>query len=87
LRLGKAQELLQNTDYTIMQIAYQIGYENQSTLTRLFQQEITESSSGGLIHVFTVHCGQHTGILAVRRGIVFFFLGRQYFYSHCGLPE
>lgn len=40
LRLGKAQELLQNTDYTIMQIAYQIGYENQSTLTRLFQQEI-----------------------------------------------
>lgn len=40
LRLDKAQELLQNTDYTLMQIAYQIGYENQSTLTRLFQQEI-----------------------------------------------
>lgn len=40
LRLNKAKELLANTSYTIMQIAQQIGYENQATLTRLFQKEI-----------------------------------------------
>jgi AraC-like DNA-binding protein len=40
LRLGRAQELLVSSDYSIMQIACQIGYENQSTLTRLFQKEL-----------------------------------------------
>jgi AraC-like DNA-binding protein len=40
LRLVKAKELLANTHYTVMQIAQQIGYENQATLTRLFQKEI-----------------------------------------------
>lgn len=40
LRLDKAKELLANTNYTVMQIAQQIGYENQGTLTRLFQKEI-----------------------------------------------
>jgi AraC-like DNA-binding protein len=39
LRFRKAQELLIHTDYTIMQIAQQIGYENQATLTRLFQSQ------------------------------------------------
>ncbi len=40
LRLNKAQELLINSSYTLMQIAQQVGYENQATLTRLFQKEI-----------------------------------------------
>ncbi|SMC96123.1 helix-turn-helix domain-containing protein [Sporomusa malonica] len=40
LRFDKAKELLASTDYTIMQIAQQVGYENQSTLTKLFQQEM-----------------------------------------------
>jgi AraC-like DNA-binding protein len=40
LRFDKAKELIMSTDYTIMQIAQQVGYENQSTLTKLFQKEI-----------------------------------------------
>jgi AraC-like DNA-binding protein len=40
LRFDKAKELLATSDYTVMQIAQQVGYENQSTLTRLFQQQM-----------------------------------------------
>lgn len=40
LRLRKAEEMLTNTSYTILQIAQQIGYENQETLTRLFRKKI-----------------------------------------------
>lgn len=40
LRLHKAQELLVHTTFSVMQIAQQIGYENQSTLTRLFQKDL-----------------------------------------------
>lgn len=40
LRLAMAQELLTNTGYTLLQIAQQIGYANQETLTRLFRKEI-----------------------------------------------
>lgn len=40
LRLCKAQELLTHTSYTMLQIAHQLGYANQETLTRLFRKEI-----------------------------------------------
>lgn len=40
LRLCKAKELLIHTSYTMLQIAQQIGYANQETLTRLFQKNI-----------------------------------------------
>lgn len=40
LRFDKAKELLISTDYTMMQITQQLGYENQATLTRLFQKEL-----------------------------------------------
>lgn len=36
LRLDAAQELLRETDYSIIQIAQQVGYQHHSTLTRLF---------------------------------------------------
>ncbi|BBB92071.1 MAG TPA: AraC family transcriptional regulator [Methylomusa anaerophila] len=39
LRLENAKDLLVNTDCTLMQIAQQIGYQHQSTLTRLFLAE------------------------------------------------
>ncbi|MDU2064704.1 MAG: AraC family transcriptional regulator [Sporomusaceae bacterium] len=39
LRLSKAKELLSHTNYSILQIAQQIGYANQETLTRLFRKE------------------------------------------------
>jgi AraC-like DNA-binding protein len=38
LRLEKAKDLLQETEFNILQIAEQVGYRNQSTLTRLFQE-------------------------------------------------
>lgn len=37
LRLKKAKELLLNTDYTILQIAQIVGYNHNSSLTRLFK--------------------------------------------------
>lgn len=40
LRLEKAKNLLEETDYNIAQIAEQVGYKNHSTLTRLFQEYI-----------------------------------------------
>jgi len=45
LRLNKAKELLLNTDLPILHIAIQVGFEHQSSLTRLFQKygEITPS--------------------------------------------
>jgi len=45
VRLNKAKELLRNTDLPILHIAIQVGFEHQSSLTRLFQkyEEITPS--------------------------------------------
>jgi AraC-like DNA-binding protein len=40
LRLEKAQNLLRETDYSILQIAEQVGYKHHSTLTRLFQEHM-----------------------------------------------
>ncbi len=37
LRLAKAQNLLAETDYNLLQIAQQVGYEHHATLTRQFQ--------------------------------------------------
>lgn len=37
LRLENARRLLEDSDHTILQIAQQVGYRQQSTLTRLFQ--------------------------------------------------
>ncbi|PSB14744.1 AraC family transcriptional regulator [filamentous cyanobacterium CCP1] len=38
LRLERAKELLVHTDWTILSIAQQVGYEHHSSLTRLFQR-------------------------------------------------
>lgn len=38
LRIDAAKRMLESTDHTILQIAQQIGYQHQSTLTRLFQE-------------------------------------------------
>lgn len=38
VRLNKAKELLLNTDLPILHIAIQVGFEHQSSLTRLFQK-------------------------------------------------
>ncbi|OBZ14026.1 DNA-binding protein [Bacillus sp. FJAT-27264] len=45
VRLNKAKQLLCETNYSILQIAIQVGLEHQSSLTRLFQQfeQITPS--------------------------------------------
>jgi AraC-like DNA-binding protein len=40
LRLEKAKSLLRETDYTIIQIAQQVGYQHHATLTRIFQEEV-----------------------------------------------
>ncbi len=40
LRLEKAQELLTNSDYSIMQIAHIVGYRHNSSLTRAFKEEL-----------------------------------------------
>ena len=39
LRLEKARNLLLNTDLTMLQISQEVGYEQQSSLTRLFKQK------------------------------------------------
>lgn len=39
LRLARAKGLLQNTDLSLLQIAHEVGYEQQSSLTRLFKQK------------------------------------------------
>ncbi|GAB4376773.1 MAG: AraC family transcriptional regulator [Elainellaceae cyanobacterium] len=38
LRLQKAKELLQHSNFSVWQIARQVGYEQPASLTRLFQQ-------------------------------------------------
>jgi AraC-like DNA-binding protein len=40
LRLEKAKSLLDETDYSIVQIAEQVGYKHHSTLTRLFLEHM-----------------------------------------------
>lgn len=40
LRLDRARSMLEETDYPLMQIAQQVGYQDQSTLTRLFRQYV-----------------------------------------------
>lgn len=39
LRLQRAKSLLLNTDLSLLQIAHEVGYEQQSSLTRLFKQK------------------------------------------------
>lgn len=39
LRLERAKDLLLNTDMSLLHIAHEVGYEQQSSLTRLFQQQ------------------------------------------------
>ncbi len=43
IRLKKAQELLQETDLSVMEIAHLVGYEQQSSLTRLFRKHLGQS--------------------------------------------
>lgn len=38
IRLNEAKRLLRETDYSVFDIAQQVGYEYQSSLTRLFKQ-------------------------------------------------
>lgn len=38
IRLNEAKRLLRETDFSILAIAQQVGYEHQASLTRLFQQ-------------------------------------------------
>jgi AraC-like DNA-binding protein len=38
LRFEAARQLLESSDHSILQIAQQVGYQHQSTLTRLFQE-------------------------------------------------
>jgi AraC-like DNA-binding protein len=38
LRLQEAKQLLRETNYNILAIAQQIGYEHQASLTRIFKQ-------------------------------------------------
>ncbi|MFZ5643722.1 MAG: helix-turn-helix domain-containing protein [Bacillota bacterium] len=39
LRLEKAKNLLLNTDLSLLQISHEVGYEQQSSLTRLFKHK------------------------------------------------
>lgn len=39
LRLNRAKELLSQTSLPVLRIAQEVGYEHQSTLTKIFQQE------------------------------------------------
>ncbi len=43
IRLKKARELLQETDLSVMEIAQRVGYEQQSSLTRLFRKHLGQS--------------------------------------------
>lgn len=38
IRLEKSKELLLDTDFSLLQIAQQVGYEHQSSLTKLFKE-------------------------------------------------
>jgi transcriptional regulator GlxA family with amidase domain len=38
VRLTEAKRLLQETDFSILAIAQQVGYEQQASLTRVFKQ-------------------------------------------------
>lgn len=38
LRLQEAKQLLRETNYSILEIAQQVGYEHQASLTRIFKQ-------------------------------------------------
>lgn len=38
LRLDKAKRMLEDSEYSILQIAQEVGYENQATLTQLFRK-------------------------------------------------
>lgn len=40
LRIQRAKTLLQETDWSIADIALQVGYEHHASLTRLFKQEV-----------------------------------------------
>lgn len=40
LRLDFAKELLRDSSYSVLQIAQQVGYQQQSTLTRLFKEQL-----------------------------------------------
>lgn len=45
VRLARAKELLHDTDFPLLQIAQQVGYENQGTLSKLFRQEFGATPS------------------------------------------
>ncbi|WP_017531598.1 helix-turn-helix transcriptional regulator, partial [Pelosinus sp. HCF1] len=38
LRIEEAKRLLRETNYTILEIAQEVGYEHQASLTRIFKQ-------------------------------------------------
>lgn len=38
LRLQEAKQLLRETNYSMLAIAQQVGYEHQASLTRIFKQ-------------------------------------------------
>jgi AraC-like DNA-binding protein len=46
LRLERAKSLLLNTDLTLLQIACEVGYEQQSSLTRLFKEKESITPAG-----------------------------------------
>lgn len=46
VRMRKAAELLKNTDWTVAEIALQVGYENQLYFSRLFKSKTGQSPSG-----------------------------------------
>ena len=43
IRLGKARELLQTTDWTISEIAYEVGFADPNYFSRTFRKEFTQS--------------------------------------------
>ncbi|MFP4562322.1 MAG: response regulator [Spirochaetia bacterium] len=38
IKIGRAKELLKNTDYRIKRIAYELGYENSESFVRIFKK-------------------------------------------------
>jgi AraC-like DNA-binding protein len=38
LRLNEAKRLLRETDFSVLDVAHQVGYEHQASLTRLFRR-------------------------------------------------